>query len=128
MNWNEARQLTSMGFEIGSHTVNHPILTNLEPDALARELIESKRQIELKIGRPCYAIAYPNGSRSDYSETTEAAVKAAGYEVGFTMVDGLNGPATNPFAIQRIAAPGHVPPIALRIRASGLHAMLGGGS
>jgi peptidoglycan/xylan/chitin deacetylase (PgdA/CDA1 family) len=128
MNWDEARRLTSMGFEIGSHTVNHPILTNLTPAELARELVESKKEIEREIGRPCFSIAYPNGTRADFSPSVEAAVKAAGYEIAFTMVDGMNGPRTEPFAIQRIGVPGHVAPIALRIRASGLHAMLGGGT
>jgi peptidoglycan/xylan/chitin deacetylase (PgdA/CDA1 family) len=127
MNWDEARRLTSMGFEIGSHTVNHPILTNLEPAELVRELAESKAEIEREISRPCYSIAYPNGTRADYSPAVEAAVKAAGYEIGFTMVDGMNGTGTDPLGIKRIAVPGHAPPIALRIRASGLHAMLGGG-
>jgi peptidoglycan/xylan/chitin deacetylase (PgdA/CDA1 family) len=126
MNWDEVRSLAALGFEIGSHTVTHPILTNLEPDDLHEELVNSKAEIERQTGKPCFSISYPNGARADYSNAVVEATRAAGYVLGFTLAERLDDHRNGPYLISRIGVPGHVPLTALRIRASGLHAMLKG--
>src|SRR5262245_22085423 len=40
------------GFEIASHTVTHPHLTNLTPEQMTWELAESRRQLEDLFQRP----------------------------------------------------------------------------
>lgn len=124
MNWTEARGLLGMGFEIGSHTVTHPILTNIAADDLDRELTDSKAEIERRIGTACYSIAWPNGTPADFSPAVTEAARHSGYELAFTMVERMNRPDSHPYMLNRIAAPGHVPMIALRVRASGLYSLL----
>jgi len=126
MSWDEVRGLASMEFEIGSHTVSHPILTNLNPEELSAELAQSKAEIERQTGKPCYSIAYPNGTQADYSSLVVKAAEEAGYDLAFTCVERLNNRRNGPFLISRMSIPGHVPLTALRIRVSGLHAMLSG--
>jgi peptidoglycan/xylan/chitin deacetylase (PgdA/CDA1 family) len=126
MSWQEANKLLDMGFEIGSHTVTHPILTNLTAEELTAELVESKAEIERRTARTCYSLAYPNGTPADFSAAVADAAKAAGYDLAFTMVERMNGPESNPYMLSRITAPGHVPLTALRGRASGLYSMLNG--
>lgn len=76
LGWDELAVLADLGWEIGSHTVTHPRLTQLDDEQLAAELSESKRTIETRLGRPCSAIAYPYG---DEDERVVAAAARAGY-------------------------------------------------
>jgi peptidoglycan/xylan/chitin deacetylase (PgdA/CDA1 family) len=124
MNWDEVRRLAQLGIAIGSHTVTHPILTNLTDDELAAEMLASKSEIEQRIGAPCDAIAYPNGTRQDFSGQVLEAARQAGYRLGFTMLESLDDGGNGPYAISRLSVPGHVPLQALRVRASGLHTLL----
>ncbi|MGC2374799.1 MAG: polysaccharide deacetylase family protein [Solirubrobacteraceae bacterium] len=74
--WEELETLTSHRWEVGSHTCSHPKLTELDDDALARELSESKSSCELRLGRSCPALAYPYG---DVDSRVVRAAQAAGY-------------------------------------------------
>lgn len=103
LNWDEVRQLGRYGVDIGSHTVNHPILTRLPAVELKAELAESKTIIEKQLQHPCAAAAYPNGGRSDISAAVFAAAKAVGFKLGFTLVEGFNSRDTNPYGLLRIA-------------------------
>jgi peptidoglycan/xylan/chitin deacetylase (PgdA/CDA1 family) len=126
LSWEEVRELVKQGFAIGSHTVEHPILSRLSPSALDEELCGSKACIERETGQPCFSIAYPNGTLADISPAVLARTEAAGYEVGFTMAEQLHRASGNRYRIARVSVPGHAPMGALRTRASGLHTLLTG--
>lgn len=51
--WPELEKIAANGHEIGSHTLTHPTIAG------TRELVDSKRIIEEKIGMPCLTVAYP---------------------------------------------------------------------
>lgn len=51
--WPRLKEIAANGHEIGSHTLTHPTVAG------TRELAESKRIIEEKIGMPCLTVAYP---------------------------------------------------------------------
>ncbi len=124
MNWPEVRSLVEQGFDVGSHTVTHPILSQLDPSQLADELTVSKRVLESHTGRPCYALAYPNGTDSDITPSVLRHVQLAGYELAFSqMTERLHGRHGSRLMISRITAVGHAPLGTLRMRASGLRAM-----
>jgi peptidoglycan/xylan/chitin deacetylase (PgdA/CDA1 family) len=82
MDWDALRALAERGVEIGSHTISHPHLTQLDDDELRRELVESRERLEDGLGRPCRFVAYPYGD--DDARVHEAA-RAAGYEAGFAL-------------------------------------------
>jgi peptidoglycan/xylan/chitin deacetylase (PgdA/CDA1 family) len=65
MSWAEARSLVSAGFEVGAHTVNHPILSHLLFEQAREEILESRRRIEAEIGRCSPVFCYPNGRKED---------------------------------------------------------------
>jgi len=81
LGWAELRQLVERGWEVGSHTVSHPLLTALDDRRLDRELVESREVIRERLGR-CDTIAYPYG-REDARVAERAA--AAGYLAGCTL-------------------------------------------
>jgi peptidoglycan/xylan/chitin deacetylase (PgdA/CDA1 family) len=65
MNWEELSALDPALITVGSHTLSHPILTTLTPGELDRELRESRRLLEQKLGREISFFCYPNGSYDD---------------------------------------------------------------
>jgi peptidoglycan/xylan/chitin deacetylase (PgdA/CDA1 family) len=81
MNWDELAELAGAGWEIGSHTVTHAMLTRLDDVALERELRVSRAACEERLGGPCSSLAYPYGDEND---RVVRAVAAAGYEVACT--------------------------------------------
>ena len=97
-----AARLAERGWEIGSHTMTHPVLTNVDDGTLAGELRESKRQLEGLVGRPCTAVSYPTG-RCD--ERVVAASEAAGYLAGAAL-EGAAAVPPGPLAWPRVGVRG----------------------
>ncbi|MCX5662495.1 MAG: polysaccharide deacetylase family protein [Planctomycetota bacterium] len=86
MSWEQVADLRRRGHEIGSHTVSHAMLPQLDDAELARELRASREAISAKIGHAIGGIAYPNG---DCDGRVVAAVAAAGYDYGLTTRKGV---------------------------------------
>ncbi|MDX1380345.1 MAG: polysaccharide deacetylase family protein [Xanthomonadales bacterium] len=61
LDWDEAAALRQAGWEIGSHSVSHPDLTRLDAAAQARELGDSKAQLEQGLNISVRSFAYPYG-------------------------------------------------------------------
>lgn len=72
MNWDDLRSLAALGWEVGSHTLTHPRLTHLDPQAAHVQLLESRLECSDRMGRPCTSLAYP------YGDTDARIVDAAG--------------------------------------------------
>jgi peptidoglycan/xylan/chitin deacetylase (PgdA/CDA1 family) len=80
--WDELRGLADEGWEIGSHTCSHPLLTTLDEPRLEAELSKSRELCSQRVGRPCRSIAYPYG---DCDRRVADAARQAGYEAGATL-------------------------------------------
>ena len=80
LDWNKIREISQAGFEIGSHSVSHPVMTSLNDESLHHELARSKLDIENQIGSPVSSFCYPNGQPFDFDDRVKAAVHAAGYK------------------------------------------------
>ena len=63
-----------------------------------REVAESKRVIEDKLGTPALFFCYPRG---DFSESVKDLVRAEGYRAACTTPPGLNDWRTDPFELRR---------------------------
>ena len=76
------RALHSQGFEIGAHTISHPILNECSDAQATEEIAGCKDELESIIGGRVSAFAYPNGRpQKDYEGRHVAMVKACGYKV-----------------------------------------------
>jgi peptidoglycan/xylan/chitin deacetylase (PgdA/CDA1 family) len=91
LGWDDLRGLASSGWEVGSHTCSHPLLTTLDDATMARELSHSRAAVEDAIGQPCRSIAYPYG---DVDDRVIEATGSAGYELGASLSSlmGSTGP------------------------------------
>ncbi|HEY3764675.1 MAG TPA: polysaccharide deacetylase family protein [Gaiellales bacterium] len=81
LSWEQLARLAAQGWEVGSHTVSHPLLTALSDADLESELTESRRLVADRMGG-CDTIAYPYG-QADARVTAAAA--AAGYTAACTL-------------------------------------------
>jgi peptidoglycan/xylan/chitin deacetylase (PgdA/CDA1 family) len=96
------RELARNGWEIGAHTVSHPILTCMNDADAAEEIRASKAHLESIIDAPVRYFAYPNGKPGqDFDDRHVEMARAAGYEAAFTTVHGLVGHGDDPFRLQR---------------------------
>jgi peptidoglycan/xylan/chitin deacetylase (PgdA/CDA1 family) len=77
MSWDQLRELADHGWEVGSHTLSHPRLPELDDATLQRELTESREICADQMGKPCGTLAYPYGADD---ERVRAATRDAGYE------------------------------------------------
>ncbi|MET0962546.1 MAG: glycosyltransferase [Noviherbaspirillum sp.] len=76
------RDLHSQGFEIGGHTISHPILNECSDQQAMQEISGCREELESIIGGVVSTFAYPNGRPlKDYEGRHVAMVKAAGYKM-----------------------------------------------
>ncbi len=100
----EMRQMMSSGLiEIASHTETHTIATVMSDHDLRRELVDSKRELEVFSGREVDTFCYPNGHIGDFDQRTTRLVQEAGYKMALTSVEGINRlDALDPYTVMRI--------------------------
>ena len=106
MSWDEARTLADQGVAIGSHTIRHLCLASLSDAELREEVEGSKRRIEQEIGRPCVALAYPDGTRRSFGERDKRVLRESGFAGAFSQIPGHNTPGADRFALRRFNVPG----------------------
>ena len=78
LTWDGVRALEKAGMAIGSHTVHHPRLPDLPRGQALAELVESKRELEGRLGHPVELLAYPYNS---LRRVTVSLAKEAGYRI-----------------------------------------------
>ena len=78
LTWAQIEALAERGWEIGSHSVSHRLLSALDPDERSEELVSSRNAIAERVGS-CVSLSYPWGEVNDV--VVEAA-RRTGYSVG----------------------------------------------
>lgn len=91
----------SKWFEIGSHTVTHPLLPDLTPDAQAYEIHASRNILQEMIGQDVRLFSYPNGR---YTAHTIALTQSAGYTLACASYQDIVWRKSNRFCLPRVWA------------------------
>ncbi|MFQ5796116.1 MAG: polysaccharide deacetylase family protein [Candidatus Bipolaricaulia bacterium] len=100
--WEDLREITQDGFEIGGHTVGHVDLgVEGEEGNLEAEVVEDKAKIETELGDTVCYFAYPFGDVLNYSERAIETVCRTGYHGAFTIVPGFNRTKTDRYRLHR---------------------------
>jgi peptidoglycan/xylan/chitin deacetylase (PgdA/CDA1 family) len=98
LDWPQLRELAEAGIDIGAHSRTHPRLPDLTRREIEAEIVQSKREIEDRVGHRVETFAYPYG---DYDEAVLAAASlhvslACSADLGFAR------PTSHPLALERI--------------------------
>lgn len=100
----QVKQLADSGLiEIGSHTLTHANLNELDDADCLRELVDAKQQLEQLIAQPVTSFAYPFGI---YSDRDVKLARQAGYSNAVTTVEGIDGLQPDFMQLQRIKISG----------------------
>jgi len=77
----QVRSCSDGGFDVGAHTLSHPILATQNLANAKREIMGSKEVLESLLGKPVTHFAYPNGRPDiDYKVEHRDLVEIAGYD------------------------------------------------
>jgi peptidoglycan/xylan/chitin deacetylase (PgdA/CDA1 family) len=107
LTWDEVGSLDRAGIEIGSHTVSHPFLVQLDDRELLTELSSSKARIEEQIGRVVSSLSYPTGG-SEYFDSRSMRIAS---ECGYRYAVSYDHSTVRTSQMQRFAIPRiHVEP------------------
>jgi peptidoglycan/xylan/chitin deacetylase (PgdA/CDA1 family) len=114
MNWDELSEMQQAGFEIGSHTDNHAILSLVDHDIQYDEIKESKQKIEYHLKFDCISFAYPNGL---YNAVSLKILKENNMKYGYSTIPGFNDIHRNRLLIKRIGlnASDSIPVVLLKL-------------
>jgi len=128
LTWTEVRELQDHGISFGSHTVNHPQLRTLDRNAISSEIVESKRTIEDKTGRPVDSFAYPYAfpqTDSPFKSMLKGLLAEAGYKSGVCTAVGRVTRKSDPYFMERIPINGCDDDALLRAKLAGAYDWVG---
>lgn len=100
MSEEQISELDKDGFEIFSHTLSHPRLTQIDNIKLKNEIIRSKQILEEIVDHEVPAISYPHGA---YNEMVCRIARQAGYKFGFTIDPVMVDETTDNLSIGRFS-------------------------
>ena len=90
MTWDQIREVSNHGIEIGSHTNSHRVLSTISSLEQHEEMNTSKTIIENEIGKKIRTIAYPVGNYQHFTRETMGIASECGYEAAFSYNTGIN--------------------------------------
>jgi Polysaccharide deacetylase len=97
--WSELRRLEELGCAVGSHGCEHVRLTAFPMDALERDLVRSRRDLQDHLERPVPVLTYPHGS---HDERVRRAAAASGFRAAFTTEPGRNSAGVDRLCLRRV--------------------------
>lgn len=115
----QLRTMRANGIDFGSHTVTHPILSEIDPEQAQSEISDSKRQLEDILREHVRLFAYPKGKYSHYNSYVKKMVEDAGYEAACITENGAVEDDCDLYEIKRIGMR-NFPVFVLKVRLSGL--------
>jgi len=96
----QLRELPALGFEIGSHSVTHRYLTDVNESSLRDEIEGSKKKLEEIVNRPVVHFSCPGGR---FDPRAVAVARDSGYLSFATSETRVNTAATSRYALGRVA-------------------------
>ena len=104
LTWEEVRELSRSGIEVGSHTVTHRRLYELPWKEVEEELKFSREKLEAETGTPIHHFSLPFAYPADrkWEASFQRLLNVCGYRSCATTTIGLHKPGDNPLCLKRI--------------------------
>ena len=103
--WDQLREVSALGFEIGSHSHTHPQLDLLDPATVETELGDSRDLLAQELGAAPAGFCYPHGF---HGTKVRNAVIEAGYDYACAVKHKMSFDGDDRFALSRIVVTGDV--------------------
>jgi len=97
----QVREWLAAGHTIGSHTLDHPRLTQLPVAAAREQILSSRKKLEDLFAVAIEHFCYPYG---DWNPAVRDLVAEAGYRTACTTGAGVNVAGSSPFELKRFTA------------------------
>ncbi len=101
LDWDEVRKMHGRLVSFGAHTKTHPNLCLLKDEGVLKEVIESKKEIEKRLGVEVGEFLYPFGA---FDERIRALVEQAGFKCARATSWGFNHKKTHRFLLNHVGA------------------------
>lgn len=98
LTWEQVKEMHASGVEFGSHTLTHPMLSQVPLERVRQEVRDSKRLMEDILGAPVRFFCYPRGN---FSVAVRQTVQDEGYAAACTIRPGVNDANTDLFMLKR---------------------------
>jgi peptidoglycan/xylan/chitin deacetylase (PgdA/CDA1 family) len=121
LTWKQLRELAREGLTLGSHTRTHPIMTQVAPEQMRKEVQGAQEDLQREIGACLPIFCYPNGNHND---TVVSVLREQGIRLAFTTLSGPNElDSLDPLRLRRtVIMPRTTPAIfCLRLLRLGIH-------
>lgn len=89
LGWGEVEELLELGHEVGSHTLDHAVLSEIPLPEASRQISGSKEMLEKRLG-PIQHFAWPRGQFHHFGPELVQEVRAAGYRSCASAVRGAH--------------------------------------
>jgi len=101
LNWDEIKEMQDTGIiTFGSHALGPEPLVNIRyAHDLKKQIFDSQKILEEKLGRKVYAFSYPEGR---FNDKIKQLVKSCGYKLAVATNPGRKFPNDDIFALKRL--------------------------
>lgn len=101
LDWHQIKEMSENGISFGAHTVSHPVLATMPLGLAEKEISESRKTIEEKIGSRITSFAYPFGKKAQYRPELFPILERLQFKCAVTAEWGANNYHTCLFALNR---------------------------
>jgi len=85
MSWGDIKAISDNGFEIGSHSCNHPVFCSLKKEDVYFEMVNSKKRLENKIQKEVVSFSFPYGRFERHFDNSHLVIaRDVGYKYIFS--------------------------------------------
>ncbi len=102
LDWDEVREMAKDQIDFGAHTVNHPVMSQMDLKDAKKEILESKRRIEDELEKEVKAFAYPFGRKEDYKSEISDILRECNFICAVTTDQGTNSIKSNLYELKRV--------------------------
>jgi peptidoglycan/xylan/chitin deacetylase (PgdA/CDA1 family) len=102
MSWDQVRELTRRGFDVGAHTQTHVDLGKVSAAEARTEILGARLDLESRLSRAVDLFAYPYGGRQHLTDENRRVVRDAGFRCCCSATGELTTVATDPFCLGRV--------------------------
>jgi len=102
LSWEEIRKMNDAGISFGSHTSTHEVLSLLDYEKAKKEILNSKKNIEVRLNKEINLFAYPYGREIDFNINIKKILINNKFLCAVSTIDGFNTINSDLYELKRI--------------------------